>query len=117
MNSNFWKAVTERAFRGAIAALFAAYVAGDLVFDVTNIHTLNQVLALALGGAVSALGLSLAGNAVSKNGPSFTRAEAVPESTIPTHTRPQRGAVTIWTVLFVISIVLIVWFVVGVVIR
>jgi hypothetical protein len=87
----FWQAATERAFRGAIAAEAGAYIAGNLVFDTTHIGvTLGNVLAIAVGGAVSAFGLSVAGNAVSKNGPSFTRAEVVPESTIPTGTRPAR---------------------------
>lgn len=88
MNRQFWRATGERVLRGAGAALFAAYVAGDLIFDVTNVHTLNQVLVLAAGGAFSALVLSLAGNGVSKNGPSFTSDEVVPESQIPTGTRP-----------------------------
>lgn len=75
MDKKFWRATVERMVRGAVAAVFAAYVAGDLIFDVTNIHTVNQVLALALGGAVSALGLSAAGQAVSGNGPAFTSVE------------------------------------------
>lgn len=91
MNRQFWKATGERAIRGAFAAVFAAYVAGDLIFDVTNIHTLNQVLTLALGGAFSAAALSIIGNAKSGNGPSFTRAEVVPESQIPTRTQVKEG--------------------------
>lgn len=88
-NKAFWKSLAERAIRGAAAAEVGAYVAGNLVFDTTNIDfTLENFLAIAVGGAVSAFGLSVAGNAVSKNGPSFTRAEVVPESTVPTGTRP-----------------------------
>lgn len=75
--SPFWKATGERMLRGGVAAVFAAYVGGTVIFDVTNIHTLKQVLVLALGGAFSALALSLGGNAVSGNGPSFTKQEVV----------------------------------------
>lgn len=112
MNRQFWKATAERAVRGAVAALFAAYVAGDLIFDVTNVHTLQQVGVLVLGGAFSATALSIIGNGVSKNGPSFTSDEVVPESQIPTHTRPQAGQGGILYVLaVVVLIVVLVWLV------
>jgi hypothetical protein len=76
--SPFWKATLERVVRGAVAAVFAAYVAGDVVFDVTNIHTLNQVLVLAIGGAFSALALSLGVNAVNGgSGPALNGSENV----------------------------------------
>lgn len=108
MNRQFWKATAERALRGAVAALFAAWVAGDLIFDVTNIHTLNQVLTLALGGAFSAAALSIAGNGVSGNGPSFTRAEVVPESEIPTHTNVERGQGGVLYLLAVVALIIVV---------
>lgn len=92
--------------------MFAAYVAGDVLFDVTNIHTLAQVATLALGGAFSAVALSIIGNGVSKNGPSFTRAEVVPESEIPTGTRPQAGEAGLVYILGVIFLViLVIWIV------
>lgn len=108
----FWRATVERMIRGAVAAVFAAYVAGDLVFDVTNIHTLNQVLVLLLGGAFSALALSLGGGAYSKNGPAFTRAEVVPATPPATHVRPQRGEGGLLYILAVVLVILVLLWVV-----
>jgi hypothetical protein len=72
------KPYIERAWRGAVAAEVGAYVAGNLVFDTTNIgFTLDNVVSIAIGGIVSALGLSAVGNAVSGNGPAFTKQEKV----------------------------------------
>jgi hypothetical protein len=114
MNRQFWTATGERALRGAVAAVFAAYVAGDVIFDVTNIHTLGQIAALALGGAFSAAALSVIGNGVSKNGPSFTRAEVVPESQIPTHTRPQAGqAGLLYVAILVVLLVIVLLYATG----
>jgi hypothetical protein len=72
------KPYIERVWRGAVAAEVAVYVSGNLVFDVTHVGvSLEHILAIAVGGAASALGLSVAGNVVSGNGPSFTKAEQV----------------------------------------
>jgi hypothetical protein len=74
----FWKATGERCVRGAIAAEVGAYVAGNLVFDTTNIGvTVDNVLAIAVGGAVSALLLALGVQGVKKNGPALTSAETL----------------------------------------
>lgn len=111
MNRTFWRATAERALRGAVAAVFAAYVAGDVVFDVTHIHTLNQILALAAGGAFSAAALSVIGNGVSKNGPSFTSAEVVPDSQVV----DQRGDVgsPLLFILAAVGLIVIVLLLVG----
>lgn len=70
------KAFIERGIRGGIAALVAVYVSGNLVFDTTHVSgSLEHIVVLFIGGAASALGLSVAGQAVSKNGPAFTRSE------------------------------------------
>jgi hypothetical protein len=89
----FWKSVTERALRGAAAAEVGAYVAGNLVFDATDIKlTISNFLAIAVGGAVSAFGLSVVGNAVTKNGPSFTDSEVL-SPPAPDPTPDERGEV------------------------
>lgn len=73
---NAIKVYGERAVRGAVAALVAVYVSGNLVFDSTNVSgSLEHILVLAVGGAASALGLSVAGNAITKSGPSFNNSE------------------------------------------
>jgi hypothetical protein len=113
MNRQFWRATAERALRGAVAAVFAAYVAGDLIFNVMNVHTWDQAGSLAVGGAFSAVALSIIGNAKSGNGPSFTRAEVVPESQVPVAN--QRGQGGILYVLAVAALVIVViWLVLAV---
>lgn len=77
-NKEFWKAATERGLRGAVAALVGAYVAGNIVFDFTNISvTVGHVLGIALGGVVTSFGFSLVGNATTKSGPSLNNTETV----------------------------------------
>lgn len=78
MNSAFVKATAERMVRAGIAALVAVYLAGNLVFDTTHVQSsLENILAIFVGGAVSALALSLGVQAVTKNGPALTGAEQV----------------------------------------
>jgi hypothetical protein len=51
---------------------------------------------------------------VSKNGPSFTRAEVVPESQIPTHTRPQAGqAGLLYVAILVVLLVIVLLYATG----
>lgn len=96
----FWKATAERCVRGAIAALVGAYVAGNLVFDTTNIGvTLDNVLAIAVGGAVSALLLALGVQGVKKNGPALNNAEVLTE-TKPAHVK-QAGRIALGLVVMV----------------
>lgn len=73
----FWKVVAERVIRGAVAGVSAVWLAGDVVFDVTNVNSWQDIGSAAVGGAFSALILSLGGNAVTKNGPAFTRNEQI----------------------------------------
>lgn len=81
--SPFIRATGERMVRGAIAAEVGAYLAGNIVFNATSIGvTLNNVLAIGVGGAVSALALSLGINATNGgNGPALTNAENVAPTT------------------------------------
>lgn len=72
----FWEATAERMFRGAVAAEVGAYLAGNVVFDTTNIKgTLENVLAIGAGGAFSALAISLGVQKLKKNGPALVGAE------------------------------------------
>jgi shikimate kinase len=71
----FWAATVERMLRGfAIAALG---VLGGEAFDAINGVDWVNVLGIGAGGAVLSLLFSLAGQAVSGNGPSFVQAETV----------------------------------------
>lgn len=86
----FWKATGERMVRGAIAAEVGAYVAGNLVFDTTNINvTLDNIAAIAVGGAVTALALALGVQTVKKDGPALTSAEVL--NPVPKPPRNQHG--------------------------
>lgn len=76
-SKKFWKAVAERVIRGAAAGVSAGYLAGDVVFNAFNVNTWADIGSLAVGGAFSALVLSLIGNAVTKNGPAITTTETV----------------------------------------
>jgi integral membrane sensor domain MASE1 len=51
--------ITERALRGGVAAVVGAYVAGDLVFNQVNMSSLNDWLAVFVGGALTSLALAL----------------------------------------------------------
>lgn len=73
----FWKATAERMIRGAAVTVAAVFFGGDLVFDSFNFDTWEQFFSLAVAGALGSLVLSLAGNSVSGNGPSFTTDEKV----------------------------------------
>ena len=74
----FWRAALERMVRGAAVAVGAAYFAGDVVFDALNVGTWSDVGSLAIGGAFGSLVLSLAGQALTGNGPSLTNQETTP---------------------------------------
>lgn len=76
-NKAFWQATVERMVRGAAVAVGAAYFAGDVVFDALNVSTWQDVGSLAIGGAFGSLVLAFAGNAVSGNGPAFSKSEEV----------------------------------------
>ena len=76
-NKEFWKATAERMIRGAAAAVGAVWLAGDAVFDAFNLHTWDQVGSLAVGGAFMSLVMALAGNVITKDGPSFNKTEVV----------------------------------------
>ena len=73
----FWQATLERVIRGAVVAVAATWVGGDLVFDVFDPNTWRDFAALAISGAFSSLVLSLAGNAVSGDGPALTNSEVL----------------------------------------
>jgi hypothetical protein len=107
-NLAFWKATGERMVRGAIAALVAAYLAGNIVFDTTNI-TAENVLALAFGGAVSALALALGVQGVKKNGPALTDAEVL--NPPPPAAKDERGESVVGVLVTVVLVVLLVWLV------
>lgn len=84
----FWKATVERMVRGfAIAALTA--LGADAVDVIGGLDWLN-VLGFGGGGALLSLLMSLAGNAVSGNGPSFTATEQVdPAAYQPRRAKPE----------------------------
>lgn len=71
----FWKAVAERMVRGAAVTVAGAYFGGDLVFDALNVSNWTDVGSLAVSGALGSLVLSLAGQAVTGNGPALTNQE------------------------------------------
>lgn len=71
----FWKAAAERMVRGAAISVAAAYFGGDKVFDSLNVNTWADAGGLAIAGAVGSLVLSLAGQAITGNGPSLTSTE------------------------------------------
>jgi hypothetical protein len=73
----FWKVTAERVIRGGVAGISAVWLAGDVVFDVTNVNSWGDIGSAFAGGAFSALVLSLGGNAVSGNGPAFTENEQI----------------------------------------
>lgn len=72
----FWKATFERVVRAAAAAMAGTYVIGDQITD--NIQ-FNWEKALTVGYSTAAvtLLLCLAGNALTKTGPSFNNTETV----------------------------------------
>lgn len=81
----FVKATAERMVRAGVAAEVAVYLAGNLVFDTTNVGgSIENIIAIFVGGAVSALALSLGVQVTRGNGPALTSAEqVVPEPPEP----------------------------------
>lgn len=77
---DFWKAALERMVRGGAAALGGSLVAGDWLFDLWNLNSLQDGVTVFVGGALTSLLLALAGNAVSGTGPSFNNVEVVEPS-------------------------------------
>lgn len=77
--AEFWKATAERALRTAAQAAILVLV-GE-AYESAQINALDldwlRVLGFALGGALLSVLTSLAGNAVSKTGPSFGDTEVV----------------------------------------
>lgn len=77
--AEFWKATAERALRTAAQAAILVLV-GE-AYESAQINALDldwlRVLGFALGGALLSVLTSLAGNAVSKTGPSFGDTEIV----------------------------------------
>lgn len=74
---DFWKATAERVIQGGAAAVAAGFFGGDVIFNALNVSTWLDVLSLFIGGGVSMLIFSLAGNAVSKTGPAFNSVETI----------------------------------------
>jgi hypothetical protein len=74
---SFWKATTERVVRGGAAAVAGGLFAGDWVFDVMSVNTWNDALSLFVGGGLASLVFSLAGNAITGDGPAFTNEETL----------------------------------------
>jgi hypothetical protein len=73
----FWKATGERCVRGGAAALGGALVAGDWVLDLVNLNSLGDGVTVFVGGALTSLLMSLAGNAFTGGGPSFANKETL----------------------------------------
>lgn len=74
----FWLATGERVVRGAIAALAGVYLTGNLVFDTTDVSgSLQHIASIAVGGAFSALLLSLGIQGAKRNGPALTGSEVL----------------------------------------
>jgi hypothetical protein len=77
--AEFWKATAERALRTAAQAAILVLV-GE-AYESAQVNALDldwlRVLGFALGGALLSALTSLAGNAVSKSGPSFGDTEVV----------------------------------------
>lgn len=74
-NKIFWKAASERMVRAAAAAVFGAYFAGDVVFDVMSLNSWGDAGAVGAGAAIGSLLLSLIGNGATGSGPAFTKNE------------------------------------------
>lgn len=83
----FWAATIERMVRGfAIAALG---ILGGEAFDAIRGVDWQNVLGIGAGGAILSLLFSLAGQAVSGNGPSFISSETVdPQGYTPKRAMP-----------------------------
>lgn len=74
--TEFMKATLERMIRGGASALGGALVVGDWVFDLFNLNSLQDGVAVFAGGALTSLLMSLAGGTFgSGDGPSFTGTE------------------------------------------
>lgn len=71
----FWQAVAERMIRGAAVTVAGGYFGADVVFDALNVSTWSDVGSLAISGALGSLVLSLAGQALTGNGPALTNNE------------------------------------------
>ena len=83
--ADFWRSTAERAVRTAAQAGVLVLV-GD-AYESAQLNALTvdwwRLLGFMLGGALLAVLFSVAGNAVSKNGPAFTDAEVTPDSLVP----------------------------------
>ena len=82
---DFWRATAERCIRtGAQAGLLTL---GQDAYESLQVDALHidwmQLVGFVLGGVLLALLFSLAGNVVSRTGPSFTQAEVAPDSLEP----------------------------------
>lgn len=100
----FLRAVIERMIRGGIAGIVAGYVAGTLVFDTLNVHTFDQVASLFIGGAVSALMISLGVQGAKKNGPALTGAEVLtPNPKVRANQTGRASAALMFAVLILVS--------------
>jgi len=100
----FWKSTLERVIRGGIAALGGALVAGDWVFDVFNLNSIQDGVAVFAGGALTSFIMAfLGGQFGSGNGPSFTGVEVLdPNGPKPP---PPVGAITLPQALIIAVVV------------
>lgn len=75
----FWKATAERALRTAAQAAILVLIGDAYTYAQLDVFTVDwrQLLGFTLGGALLAVLFAVAGNAATKNGPSFTDAEIV----------------------------------------
>ena len=71
------QATVERMVRGGIAAVFAAYVGGDLVLSIITIDTVQQAVGIFVSGAIASLLMALGINAKTKTGPAINKAESI----------------------------------------
>lgn len=73
-NGAFWSATIERVIRATAAAMVGTWLIGDQITD--NIQaTWEKAFTVGYSTAVVTLLLCLAGNAVTKSGPSFNNTE------------------------------------------
>lgn len=83
---SYWQAVGERMIRGGAIAVATAFFVGDQALNALEIEWID-VGGFFLGGAFTSLVFSLGGNAISGNGPSFTRKEEINPNPKPLVTR------------------------------
>lgn len=87
----FVQATIERMIRGGIAAVAAAYVAGNLILGTINVDTFHQVLGLFIGGAIASLLMALGVQGLTKKGPALTSAENLTATSSAKHKPVQGG--------------------------